>query len=125
MTGSAGRVHRQRFGSEPTLDHLLAGGAVLPEQLATNSEWPAEKRLAAAVIGSALLEVRGSLTNRARRRRAGEDLEWIFSDDTTRPFAFVPLCEVLSIEPEYLRDKVRRWIGERDCGSNAESARAA
>ena len=126
MTSSDGRVHGQRFGSVTGLDHLLAGGAVLPEQLATDPEWPAEKKLAAAVIGSALMEVRGAQINRARSRRANEDLEWIFSDDTRQPFAFVTLCDVLSIDPEYLRGKVRRWIGEpQRPSSNDEAAHAA
>jgi hypothetical protein len=95
-----------------TLGHLMAGGVLLPAQLPSSSAWSAERRLAAAVLASALLEVRGAYADRDRRRMAGEDLEWIFSDDTSWPFSFLPLCQVLSIEPEYLRGAVRKWMGE-------------
>ena len=40
------------------IDHLMAGGEMVPAQLPSATNWSAEKKLAAAVLASALVEVR-------------------------------------------------------------------
>jgi len=94
----------------PTLEHLLASGELLPSQLPSASSWSPEKKLAAAVLGQALIEVRDHHADPHYRRRIAEDLEWIGSDDADWPYAFVPLCELLALEPEYVRATVQRWL---------------
>lgn len=93
----------------PVLDHLLASGEILPSQLPSASDWSPEKKLAAAVLGGALLEVRDHHDDLSYRRRVAQDLDWIFTDDHHWPFSFVRLCELFGLEPQYVRAIVRRW----------------
>jgi hypothetical protein len=92
------------------IGHLLAGGEMVAAQLPSYSNWSPEKRLAAAVLAGALLEVRGRHADVHYRCRVIEDLTWIASDDTEWPYSFVPLCELFGLEPEYVRDVVKRWM---------------
>ncbi len=93
----------------PVLDHLLASGEMLPSQLPSLSQWSPEKKLAAAVFGAALLEVRDHHGDAAYRRRVTEDLDWIFADEPYWPYSFIRLCDLFGLEPEYVRSIVRRW----------------
>jgi len=103
----------------PALDHLLASGEMLPSQLPSASDWSPEKKLAAAVLGAALLEVRDHHDDLSYRRRVAEDLDWISADDHEWPFSFVRLCELFDLEPQYVRGIVRRW----QISSNGRSQR--
>ncbi len=38
-----------------------------------------------------------------------EASEWIYSDDREWPFSFENICEILEINPEYLRRGLERW----------------
>jgi hypothetical protein len=93
----------------PIIEHWLAGGEILPAQLAVPSVWTPEKRLAAAVLRDALVVVRDAGGDAARRRVVAEDTRWIFSNDSTWPYAFVPLCHLFGIDPGWVRRMVRRW----------------
>lgn len=92
-----------------TIEHWLAGGEILPAQLATPSLWTPEKRLAAAVLRDALLHVRNASCEREQRHAVNEDLRWIFSEDTAWPYAFVPLCHLFAIDVAWVRGVVRGW----------------
>jgi hypothetical protein len=94
------------------IEHLLAGGEMVAAQLPARSTWSPEKRLAAAVFAGALLEVRDRHGDLHYRRKVGENLTWIASDDTEWPYAFVPLCHLFGLEPEYVRQVVQRWLAE-------------
>jgi hypothetical protein len=102
--------HETEGRNIPTLDHLLAGGEMLPAQLPSPSDWSAEKKLAAAVLGSALIEVRDHWGDPPYRRRLAQDLEWIGSDEAEWPFSFVRLCQLFDLEPDYVRQMVKRWL---------------
>ena len=103
-----------RFDSEATdmrvVGHLLAGGEMVPAQMPSPSDWSPEKKLAAAVLTGALVEVRDRHHESQYRRKIAEDLAWIFSDEIHWPYAFIPLCQLLGLEPAYVRDMVRRWM---------------
>ena len=92
------------------IGHLLAGGEMVPAQLPSYSNWSPEKQLAAAVLAAALVEVRDRHADVHYRRRVTDDLTWIESNDTEWPYSFVPLCELFGLEPEYVRDVVKRWM---------------
>jgi len=92
------------------IGHLLAGGEMVAAQLPSPSNWSPEKKLAAAVLAGALIEVRDRHADVHYRRRVAEDLTWIASNDTAWPYSFVPLCELFGLEPEYVRDVVKRWM---------------
>jgi hypothetical protein len=104
----------------PVLDHLLASGEILPSQLPSLSQWSPEKKLAAAVLGAALLEVRDHHDDVAYRRKVAEDIDWIFADDAHWPFSFVRLCDLFELEPEYVRTIVRRWQTSSRSGSQRQ-----
>lgn len=91
------------------IDNLMAGGELLPTQLPVGTNLSPEKKLAAAVLASALIEVRDHCGNSAHRRRVAEAIEWVQSDDVEWPFSFLRICDVFALEPEWVRRQVQRW----------------
>jgi hypothetical protein len=85
------------------------GGDLLPTQLAKSSIWSAEKYLAAAVLDSALVEIRDHYGEKGHRRPVKEALEWVHSDDTEWPYAFIALCELFALDPAWVRERVAAW----------------
>jgi len=95
------------------IDDLMAGGTLLPEQMATaGAPWSPELKLAAAVLASALQEVRDHCGQRAYLHRVAETLQWIGSNDTVWPFAFLRLCALFGLDPDWVRAAVERWISQ-------------
>ncbi len=90
---------------------LMAAGELLPAQLPIASCWSPEKKLAAAVLASALVEVRDHCGNPSHRRPVAEALQWIADDDVSWPYAFLRLCELLGLEADWVRAVVARWVG--------------
>ena len=91
------------------LQHLMACGEMVAAQLPSPSTWTPEKRLAAAVLSSALQEIRDRGADPRRRKQIAEDLEWVAADDTDWPFSFVRLCQLFGLEPDWVREVVARW----------------
>jgi hypothetical protein len=92
------------------LQNMLSGGEILPSQLPSPSHWRPEMVLAAAVLAQAMADVR-------LRRRDGRDhiqvssaLRWIRSDDAKWPLSFRRVCELLDLDPSWVRQTVRRWM---------------
>ncbi|HEY7321388.1 MAG TPA: hypothetical protein VIE89_27805 [Candidatus Binatia bacterium] len=52
-------------------------------------------------------------TERRFMRRAREAEEWFFSDDSHWLFSFVSVCDVLGLEPYYIRQKLKYWTPPR------------
>ena len=92
------------------LDDLMAGGEMLPAQLPAASDWSAEKRLAAAVLASALVEIRDHHGSPGHRRPVAEALEWIAADASSWPYSFVRLCELFGLEVDWVRGVVASWL---------------
>jgi hypothetical protein len=64
-----------------------------------------EKRLMLAVLEDAL-----KCFQSAKRKRLCEEAEqWILEEGSTWIFSFENICEVLTINPEYLRQGLLRW----------------
>lgn len=93
------------------IDHLMAGGELLPTQLPVATSWSPEKKLAAAVLASALLEIRDHHGRAAHRRRVAEALEWVQSEDAEWPYSFLRLCALFDLEADWVRGAVRHWTG--------------
>ena len=49
------------------------------------------------------------IEGRRVQRMAQEAEEWFLSDDTHWPFSFVSVCAVLGLEPESIRQQLKRW----------------
>lgn len=95
-----------------TLEELMAGGSLLPAQQPQWCFWSPEKRLAGAVLATALIEVRDHHSDPKYRRLVAEDLVWIRSNDARDPYSFLRLCQLLNIEPVWVRETVHRWMAE-------------
>lgn len=92
------------------LEELMAGGSMMPAQLPVGCFWSPEKRLAGAVLADALIEVRDHHADPKYRRLIAEDLVWIRSNDGRGPYSFIRLCQLLNIEPVWVRETVHRWM---------------
>jgi len=92
------------------VEHMLAGGALVPAQAPLPTRWTPERRLAGTVLAAALVEVRDHHQKPGYQRAIGQDLEWIFSDDQDWPFSFVRLCHAFGVEPDYVRTLVQNWL---------------
>ena len=82
----------------------------MPAQVASSSAWSPEKRLCGAVLESVLAGIRDHHADHRNHRWIVEDLRWIASDDDGPPFSFVRLCQLLGLEPDWVREAVRRWL---------------
>lgn len=110
------------WGGTDTLVELMAGGGMMPAQLPTGCFWSAEKRLAGAVLADALIEVRDHHADPKYRRLIAEDLVWIRSNDARNPYSFIRLCQLLNIEPVWVRETVRRWMSATPVATPAQPA---
>ena len=93
---------------------------VLPEQftsLRRNGEArPPEHRLMLAVLEDAVhTHLRGRDARSQRDLRLfHEAADWFASDATDSPFAFVTICQVWSLDPDYIRSGLARWHARHD-----------
>ena len=89
--------------------HLLSGGEILPQQLPLSCFWSPEKTLAGAVLATALVEIRDHSDDPKRSRVVAEELAWIRSDANDRLYSFLRICELLNLDPEWVRAIAVRW----------------
>jgi hypothetical protein len=54
------------------------------------------------------LQKTGELTPLVRRQ-AREAVQWFLSDESRWVFSFLPICDVLGLDPEYMRKKLKDW----------------
>lgn len=91
------------------LGHLLSCGEIVPLQLPLSSFWSPEKALAGAVLATALVEIRDHSDDPKRIRVVTEELAWIRSDANDRLYSFLRICELLNLDPEWVRAIAVRW----------------
>jgi hypothetical protein len=99
-------------GTPQILEHLITCATVVAAELPSPSNWSPEKRLAGAVLASALVEIRDYHGDRSHCRSVGQNLEWVASDESEWPFSFVRLCQLFDLEPTWVRMIVHRWVTE-------------
>ena len=70
----------------------------------------AEKRLMFAVLLDAVECLKKfARLRQSRTDRLSKDAEdWIFEDDRDWPFSFINICEAVGLNPQYLRDGLKR-----------------
>ena len=101
----------------------LVPEALLPVQFLELLQRPAERkpelRLMAAVLEEALRTFCGCAGSSGRRnqRLFQEAAEWFDSSDASWPFAFEYICDALGLEPEWIRQLLRRWKAARTAGA--------
>jgi hypothetical protein len=96
------RIQKSRIAASETIVHGTAEkffdswvrlAAVCPETA-----------LMYAVLEDAFFCFQGQIKPQARRAE-----EWFFSDDSKSLFSFVSICEVLELQPEHIRKRLKRW----------------
>jgi len=104
---------------------LLAGGEILPAQLPSASHWGPELCLAAAVFVQAMSDIR-------LRRRDGRDhvlvasaVRWVRSNDISWPLSFLRICELLQLDPAWVRQTVHGWLHREAAPVRARAYRRA
>lgn len=104
---------------------LLTGGEILPAQLPSVSHWGPELCLAAAVLVQAMSDIR-------LRRRDGRDhilvasaVRWVRSNDISWPLSFLRVCELLQLDPAWVRQTVRGWLHREAAPARARAYRRA
>ena len=101
--------------SPDTFAHLLQPDTVLPSQyyaaLRRRSAQEPERRLVIALLQDAVDCFQKHLWARDRKaRQLYLDAEaWICSGDRSWPFSFDNVCDLLQIDPEYLRRGLLAW----------------
>ena len=99
------------------LRNLFEGGEILPSQLPSASHWTPEIRLAAAVLGQAMADIRWRRADGRDHIQVNAALRWVRSNDGEWMYSFLRICEVLHLEPAWVRGRVHRWLrGSRDNG---------
>ncbi len=107
------RKRQSMDGDGTVIDHLMATGEIVASQQPSASLWSPEKRLAAAVLTSALIALRDRRHDPLHREEVAENLAWVASDDARAPYAFLRLCDVFGLEPAWVRGVVGRWADVR------------
>ena len=109
-----------------TYAHLLQPDTLLPSQyfaaLQRRGAHEPERRLAIAVLQDAVDCFQKHLSARDRKARQLflDAEEWIVSDDRSWPFSFENICDLLQINPEYLRRGLAAWKSHRLSGGTAK-----
>lgn len=98
--------------SIPTLAHLLAGGELLASQQPRACLWSAEKSLAAAVLAGALIEIRDHSGHPRRAAQVAEEMAWLRAEADDHLYTFRRLCELLNLDPQWVREVAERWHTE-------------
>jgi len=83
-----------------------------------------ERRLRLAVLEDAIacLQRHASARDHHRRRLFQEAEEWIMETGQGSSFSFESVCEVLGLDPGYLRVGLRRWCDRQSALSGARQA---
>jgi hypothetical protein len=93
----------------------LSDASVLPEQFFTPQTSFFTGRPVAALLRAVLEDAlscfqKRFMTERRRVQREAQEAEqWFWSEDSHWPFSFVSICAVLGLEPEAIRQRLKRW----------------
>ena len=81
------------------------------------SHFEPEERLMFAVLTDAVECFQKYFDAKSRRYRAlfAEADAWINTKDSTSPFSFEDICQVLNISPSYLRLGLMQWRAAHEC----------
>ena len=110
------RQARQHMSTRRTSAYdRSANGSPLPEQFFDSRVKLAavcpETALMYAVLENAFLSFHKRFEpDRRFLRGARQAQDWFFSDDSRGLFSFMSICNVLGLEPRYIRIKLQHWI---------------
>lgn len=86
---------------DESLDFPAFGAKMCPETM-----------LIYAVLNDAIrsFQKQFAAKSRSAQRAAAEAGAWLFSDDDRALFSFISLCDLLGLEPEFIRRRLRNMI---------------
>lgn len=101
------------YENDSIAGNLFASDAILPAQYyeTRSKELEPERRLMLALLVDAVRCYQTGVTapGGSRTRLFAEAERWLFKAERDAPFAFEDICDVLEIDPAYLRRGLRRW----------------
>ena len=101
--------------ADRTPSRLLSDSSVLPEQFFNPQASFFTGRPIAALLRAVLEDALACfqsqfMTERRRVQREAQEAEaWFLSEDSHSPFSFESICAVLGLEPEAIRQQLKRW----------------
>ncbi len=74
-------------------------------------QWTPEHRLCAAVLEEAISSYQKNVfaEKKAQRRLFLDAEQWFRNNHTHWPFSFLRVCEVLNLNPDYVREGLMQW----------------
>lgn len=109
----------------PDLAHMLAAGEPVLGQAWEPCVWSPEKALAAAVLASAMIEIRDHAGDPKRAEAIAEELAWVRAEGDDYLYSFRRVCELLNLDAAWVRAVVDRWYAAGRRGRARLSWRAA
>lgn len=110
---------------DQAIERLFAAPSVDPGQVpmhgATRLD-SGEMRLALAILEDALRCALRHHDSRLveQRQAAREAIEWMRSEDDAPPFSFVRICHLFDLDPDWIRDLVRRHVFRARCDATRD-----
>jgi hypothetical protein len=108
---------RQLEEQEPeqltVLRQMLTGGEIVPAQLPSASHWTPELGFAAAVLAQAMADIRWRRADGRDHIQVAAALRWVRTEDRSWPYSFVRVCDLLQLEPAWVRRRIKGWLHRR------------
>lgn len=100
----------RRTDDQSSIETLLSQQSCGTPSTPTHRECPEVELMRAVLIDAfECFHKRFFSTNRHIQQLAREAEEWLFTDDHSWLFSFVHICAVLGLDPDYIRQGLRRW----------------
>lgn len=106
----AGQLQEEEPEQLTVLRQMLTGGEIVPGQLPSRSHWTPELGLAAAVLAQAMSEIRWRRADGRDHIQVNAALRWVRANERDWPYSFLRVCELLQLEPAWVRDRIRHWM---------------
>jgi len=111
MPNGRGRAWEEEEPEQLTvLRQLLTGGEIVPAQLPSASHWTPELGLAAAVLAQSMADIRWRRADGRDHIQVAAALRWVHAEDRSWPLSFLRVCELLQLEPAWVRRRIKRWL---------------
>jgi hypothetical protein len=104
------------------LHTLFAGAEILPSQVPSASNWTPELHLAGAVFAQAMADLRLRRADGRDHVQVSAALRWMLSNDSHWPLSFLRCCELLRLDPVWVRETAGGWLRGSARRSRARSA---
>lgn len=122
---------KKTAGLDERIGSLFQPDTLIGEDYAANFRrkipLEAERTLLLAILEDGIRSFQENLFATSGKRRAifDEANEWIFSDDDGWFCSFVSVCNLLNLEPQYIRRGLRQWEVKMNKSATLKNAQVA